>query len=95
MHNAIDDLNDFFARLHDYAMEFEKWTGMRPKRLVINPDIIGRISRIEGFYQRPELTSLVPQHAPVVRYIRLFPHNVVPWIVEIQEDWGESFYHFE
>jgi hypothetical protein len=88
--NEQDQMARFFERLVNFADEFHEWTSEAPKLLVINPDIVGKLSRIEGFYQRPELEALVPEHAPVVRHFRL-PFGVV----EIYEDFEEKFLHFE
>lgn len=84
------DLNSFFEQLEHHAAAYVEWTSEVPKIFVVNPDIIGRLSREEGFFQRPELRALVPAHSPMVRYIRL---NV--GVVTIREDWDEKFYHFE
>lgn len=87
-------MDDFFLNMLAQAVAFTHWVDGLPKLLIINPDIIGKLSRIKGFYERPELRALVPAHAPVVRYIRLvLPQEEV--ILKIIDDWDETFYHFE
>lgn len=94
MHNEQIAMHLFFQGLRDHAIQFILWTSEAPTRLVINPDIIGRLSRVEGFYQREELKSLVPANAPVVRNIRI-PLPGGELIVEIYDDYDEKFFHFE
>lgn len=88
--SAANQLDFFFHEMENHNLSYYHWTGQTPKTLVVNPEIIGHLSRIEGFYQREELRALVPAYAPVVRNIRL-SHGVV----FIQEDIDEPFYHFE
>jgi len=83
-------LDRFFTDLTQFMENYIFWTSEVPKTLVINPDIIGKLSRMEGFYEREELKSLVPAHAPVVRYFRL-----KYGVVELYEDYEEKFLHFE
>lgn len=83
-------LDQFFGEMEQHSDAYKLWTGEVPKTLVINPEIVGKLSRFEGFYQRKELKALVPAHAPVVRNLRL-AHGVV----FILEDLDEPFYHFE
>jgi hypothetical protein len=84
------ELNKFFEELLALENFYVAWVGDVPKLLVINPDIIGALAKVEGFYQRPELEAKVTLHAPVVRYLKL-KHCVVT----IQEDYDELFLHFE
>jgi hypothetical protein len=88
-------LDRFFTDLNQFLDDYLFWTGEFPSTLIMNPDIIGKLSRVEGFYQRKELESLVPAHAPVVRFFRLQPSEGEPVIVQIYEDWEEKFLHFE
>lgn len=86
-----DTLDRFFDQLKETEAHFMEWTGGRPLTLTIDPDIIRRLSRIEGFYQRPEVSEAqVTKHAPVIRYLKL---NL--GVVTIDEDYEEVFYHFE
>lgn len=84
------DLVAFFIQLEDLELYYIEWVGEVPKLLVINPDIVGALSKVEGFYQRPELQAEITLYAPVVRYLKL-RHCVVT----LQEDYDELFLHFE
>lgn len=88
--NPEAQLDRFFQPLTANAMNFAEWTGQLPNKLVINPQIMQKLSRIDGFYQRRELSGQVSAHSPIIRYI-----NVGIAVVTLQDDWGEVFYHFE
>lgn len=96
MDNSLEGMQDsakldiFFSEMEQHATSYKLWTSEEPKTLVINPDIVGKLARMEGFYQRKELASLVAAHSPVVRHFRLSFG-----VVFIREDWDEKFYHFE
>jgi hypothetical protein len=84
-------LASFFAGLQAHADQFVKWTSEAPKALVINPDIIQRLSKIEGFYQRDEVKNAeITAHAPIVRRF-----NLTFGTVMIYEEYDEKLYHFE
>lgn len=83
-------LGEFFQHLNTLGHMFTHYTSEAPKSLFINPDIVGHMSRIEGFYQRPELGTEVSAHAPIIRYFKL-----EFGVVLIVEDWEEKFLHFE
>lgn len=90
---VVDDkdlLDKFFDQLREHEDHYIYWTDEVPKKIVVNPAIIQRLSRITGFYQRPELQGQVTTHAPVIRYIKL-----VHTVVTIVEDYDEKFLHFE
>jgi hypothetical protein len=88
--NNKQELDAFFLPMIAHAEAFTQWTDKLPKYLIINPDILTRLSRIEGFYQRPEVASMVSAHAPIVRYFKLPMCTVM-----IHESPEEDFYHFE
>ena len=83
-------LDDFFNRLIEHLQWYQEMTSEVPKHLVVNPDIIGDLSRIEGFYQREELGGIVTVYSPLVRYFKLRD-----CVVMIVEDVDEKFLHFE
>lgn len=83
-------MNDFFEHLKQMGAWYVSWVGEKPKELVINPDIIGKLSRIAGFYQRPELATQVDMHAPVIRNL-----DLGFGVVTIYEDYTEKFFHFD
>lgn len=89
---AVDNtLAEFFSDITRFGWDYVQWTSEIPKTLRINPDIIGKLSRIEGFYQRDEVKNAeITAHAPVVRRFNL-PFGVV----ELYEDYEEKFLHFE
>jgi hypothetical protein len=87
---GAEDMDAFFKQIAELETHYTYWTNEVPKRLVINPDIIGKLARIPGFYQRPELQSEVTLHAPVVRYLKL-----ANTVVTLQEDYDEKYLHFE
>lgn len=89
-YEAKKELDDFFANLNVLGEMFTRYTGEVPKRLNVNPDIIGKMSTVEGFFQREELQGLVPAHAPVIRYLKL-----KFGVVMLYDDWQEKFLHFE
>ena len=84
------DMDDFFALLKAAEITFEWWTGIIPKRLILSSTILRQLSKVPGFYQRPELKAEVTAYAPIVRHFKL-EHTVVI----IQEDYDELFFHFE
>lgn len=84
-----EKLERFFDVVEHIAQEYLEFTSEAPKYLYINPDLIAYMSRIEGFYQRPELGSEVTSYAPIVRYFRL-----KTGVVTIIEDFDEKFLHF-
>jgi uncharacterized protein YihD (DUF1040 family) len=84
------DMEDFFTHLVDLEAHFTYWTGNKPKKLVISSEILRKLSKVTGFYQRPELRSEVTAYSPVVRYFTL--KNCV---VTLQEDYEEPFMHLE
>lgn len=84
------NLDEFFAHINELGKWFTHYTSEEPKRLFINPEIIAKMSRVEGFYQRKELMGIVPAHAPIVRYFRLDCG-----VVTIVDDWEEKFLHYE
>lgn len=83
-------LDQFFADLQTTAKSYCYWVKQVPENLYINPEILAKLSKIEGFYQRPELQVQVSAHAPIVRYINLKDVGVV----FIVEDYSEKFFHF-
>jgi hypothetical protein len=83
-------LDMFFTQLKALSEAYVMWTSEAPKTLVINPDIVMQLSKVAGFYQRPELTAQVTAHSPIVRHFKLDFG-----VVLIREDWEEKFYHFE
>jgi hypothetical protein len=83
-------LTEFFQHLNTLGRMYDHYVLNYPKELHINPDIIAHMSRIEGFYQRPELGTEVSAHSPIFRYFKLDFG-----IVLIVEDWEEKFLHFE
>jgi len=84
------DMDDFFNLLKTSEVNFMYWTSVVPKRLIISPEILRKLSKVTGFYERPELRAEVTSYSPIVRYFRL-THVVVT----IQEDFDELFFHFE
>lgn len=80
----------FFSQLNTLECSFMFWTGSKPKKLFINPKIIGALVKIPGFYQRPELQSEVTVYSPVVRHFKLGS-----CVVEIKDDYYEAFMHLE
>lgn len=84
------DMIEFFDELKQLEAQYIKWTGELPKRLVISPEIIRSLSRVEGFYQRPELKAEVTAYSPMVRYFKLNQ-----CVVTLAEDYEEKFIHFE
>ena len=84
------DLDAFFEQLIDLETFYVSWVNDVPKLLVINPDIIGALSKVTGFYQRSELNAEVTMHAPVIRYFKL-----KQCVVTLQEDYDELFLHLE
>lgn len=88
---AKKTLDDFFAHLNELGIWYEHYTSEVPKFLAINPDIVKQMAKVEGFYQREELSGgQVTAYAPVVRYFKL-----KFGIVRLVDDWGEKFLHFE
>lgn len=85
-----EDMVNFFSYLDSTADVFYEWLGKEPKLLVINPDIIGALSRVEGFFQSEYLQAEVPAHAPIIRYFKL-----KLGVVTIYESYTEKFMHFE
>jgi hypothetical protein len=93
MHNLTDKeiLQEFFDDLNRFGQDYIQWTKELPKTLVVNPDIIGKLSRLDGFYQREEIKNVeVTAASPVVRRM-----NLAFGIVFLDEDWDEKFMHFE
>lgn len=84
------EMDEFFTDLKKLEEQYIRWTGELPKRLVISPAIIRSLSRVEGFYHRPELQSEVTAYAPIVRYFKL-----KQCVVTLAEDYEEKFIHFE
>jgi len=87
---TTEDLDLFFKQLNELESQYIYWAQEPPKKLIINPGIIAKLARVEGFYQRPELQSTVTIYAPVVRHFKL-EHTVVT----IREDYDENYLHFE
>jgi len=85
-----ENMEDFFNLLKATETNYVYWTGVLPKKLIISFDILKKLSKVTGFYQRPELKAEVTAFSPIVRYFRL-THGVVT----IQEDYEELFFHFE
>lgn len=85
-----EDLSTFFSFLLETEKVFSRLVGFYPTKLVVNPEILRVLSKIDGFYQRPEINAEVLMYAPVLRYIKLRYS-----IVTIQEDYEETFMHFE
>lgn len=86
-----DQLTTFFEHITMLGDDFAHWTGETPQTLVINPDIIAKLSRVEGFYQREEVKNAeVTAAAPIVRRLNL-PFGVVM----LYEDWEEKYLHYE
>jgi hypothetical protein len=84
-------LTEFFDDLNRFGQDYIQWTKELPKTLVVNPDIIGKLSRLDGFYQRDEIKNVeVTAASPVVRRM-----NLAFGIVFLDEDWDEKFMHFE
>lgn len=89
--DSIQSLEEFFGDVNRFGHDFIQWTDEVPKLLVINPDIIAKLSRLPGFYERPEVKNTeVTAHSPVIRRL-----NLDFSVVEIYEDWDEKFLHFE
>lgn len=84
------DLDAFFNQLRELVTHYIHWTEEVPKKLVINPEIVGRLARVTGFYQRPELRSEVTTYAPIVRYFK-----IGETVLTLQEDYEEKFLHLE
>lgn len=89
MSNEVD-IESFFLHVKELAHWFKYWTEEYPKEIVINPDIIGKLSRVDGFYEREEVKTQVDQHTRMIRRFSLDFGTVL-----IIEDWEEKFLHFE
>lgn len=87
---AKAQLDSFFLELNELGKWYTHFVGTPPTLLVINPDIVAALSRIEGFYQREELQAMVTAHAPVVRHFKLDGG-----IVRLVDDYEEKFLHFD
>lgn len=85
-----EDMQDFFSLLKVLESHFTRWSGQKPKILVISPEMLRKLSKVIGFYQRPELRSEVTAYSPIVRYFKL-----ETTVVTIQEDYEEILFHFE
>lgn len=86
-----ESLSIFFEHITQLGDDFSHWTGEVPKMLVINPDIIAKLARVEGFYQREEVKNAeVTAASPIVRRLNL-PFG----IVTLYEDWEEKYLHYE
>lgn len=86
-----EKLSVFFDHMKSHAAHFYDYTGDNPKLLVINPEVIAKLSRLDGFYHRPEVKNAeITAHAPVVRRF-----NLTFGTVELYEDYEEKLYHFE
>ena len=83
-------LEDFFGKLSDLGGWQFKMTGQHPKYLYINPLILQKLSKMDGFFHRQELSTQVTVHSPVISRMK-FSFGVV----EIIEDYEEPFLHFE
>jgi len=86
----VNELSTFFKNLDELGKWYVEVTSEVPKKLFINPEVVGKLARIEGFYQRPELRGIVPAHAPLVRYFKLSFG-----VVLLVDDWEERFLHFD
>lgn len=84
-------LDEFFSRLKAFYGWYKEMTGERPKLLVISPQLLQRLAKLEGFFQRPELGTEVTPYSPVVRRFKLTSDTVV----ELYEDPNEPFLHYE
>lgn len=87
---AKQEMDEFFTMLISLSEDYKKWVGKYPNSLVINPDIVGKLSRVEGFYQRQELGTEVSLHAPLIRFFKL--KDIVVLLIE---DYDEQFLHFD
>lgn len=87
---AKQELADFFSHLHELGKWYIHYTGNVPKNMFVNPEIIAKMARVEGFYQRPELQGMVTASAPVVRWLKMDFG-----MVTIVDDWTEKFLHYE
>lgn len=85
-----EDLDMFFEQLRQLEHNYMHWVGETPKTLRISPEFIGRLARVPGFYERPELQAEVTVHSPIVRKLKL-EHAVVT----IRDDYHEKFMHLE
>lgn len=85
-----EQLDQFFNRLDNLGKWYCESTSEVPKNLFVNPAIIGKLARLDGFYQRPELAGIVPAHAPLVRYFKLSFG-----VVLLVDDYEEKFLHFD
>jgi hypothetical protein len=87
---AKKTLDDFFAHLNELGKWYIHYTSEVPKKIFVNPEIIARMARVEGFYQRPELQGMVTASAPVIRWLKMDFGMVL-----IVDDWEEKFLHYE
>lgn len=83
-------LDKFFSHLNELGKWYIHYTSEVPTRLIINPEIVAQMAKVEGFYQRPELQGKVTAYAPVVRYFVLDFG-----VVMLVDDYEEKFLHFE
>lgn len=85
-----EQLDKFFGRLDEFGRYQQEMIGAYPKRLHINPEILRKLSKTEGFFQREELRTEVTTHSPIISRMKF------PWgVVTIREDYEEPFLHFE
>lgn len=87
---AKKTLDDFFTHLGELGKWYIHYTSEVPTKMFVNPEIIAKMAKVEGFYQRPELQGIVTAYAPVVRYFKLDFG-----VVMLVDDWEEKFLHFE
>lgn len=86
-----NDLDQFFGNVKTLCQWYQQETGKKPKRLLINPDILASKARIEGFFQRPEVSGAgVTSYAPMVRYLKFDE-----FVIEIVEAPYETFLTIE
>jgi hypothetical protein len=87
---AKDTLDKFFAHLNELGKWYTYYTSEVPTKVIVNPDIVAQMAKVEGFFQRPELQGMVTAYAPVVRWLKLDFGMVL-----IVDDWSEKFLHYE
>lgn len=85
-----EELEEFFFHLNTMGLIYKKYTSEVPTKIFVNPEVIAKMSKVDGFYQREELKGIVPAHTPIVRYFKL-----AFGVVMLVDDWEEKFLHFE
>lgn len=65
-------LDEFFGYLQKTVEMYERWIRETPSRIFINSAVMQQLSKLEGFYQRPEVRSTeVTAFAPMVRRFKV------------------------